>query len=76
MENGTNGKNPSYTARRSAELTAAITALANAMALGRPTDEVVLLAVVFTQLGDTLGTIATGRDFFESEAEQASKKFE
>ena len=43
----------------SCELTAAITAIANAIACNRTVDEISLLGVVFTQLGDTLLTIAT-----------------
>ena len=43
----------------SCELTASITALANAIACNRTTDEINLLGVVLTQLGDTLLTIAT-----------------
>ena len=46
-------------AMNSCELTASITALANAIACNRSTDELNLLGVVFTQLGDTLITIAT-----------------
>ena len=43
------------------ELTASITALANALS-GRLTDnELVMLGVILTQLGDTLTTIATRR---------------
>ena len=41
------------------ELTAAITALANAIACNRTVDELNLLGVIFTQLGDTLITIGT-----------------
>lgn len=41
------------------ELTAAITALANTLACGRTTDELSLLGIILTQLGDTLSTIAT-----------------
>ena len=41
------------------ELTAMITALANAIAGDRTVDELNLLGVLFTQLGDTLITIAT-----------------
>lgn len=47
------------------ELTASITALANALACGRSADEVSLLGTVFTQLGDTLVTIATQRSLCE-----------
>ena len=43
----------------SCELTASVTAIANALACGRTPDEISLLGVVFTQLGDTLLTIAT-----------------
>ena len=40
------------------ELTSAVTAIANTLACRLTSDEVVLLAAVFTQLGDTLTTIA------------------
>ena len=40
------------------ELTAAITAIANTLACGKTADEINLLGVIFTQLGDTLLTIA------------------
>ena len=43
----------------SCELTAAVTALANAIACNRTVEELNLLGVIFTQLGDTLITIAT-----------------
>ena len=43
----------------SCELTTSITAIANALACNRTTDEINLLGVAFTQLGDTLLTIAT-----------------
>ena len=45
----------------SCELTASITALANALACKLTEDEVNLLGVALTQLGDTLLTIATQR---------------
>lgn len=41
------------------ELTASITAIANALACGLTEDEINLLGAIFTQLGDTLLTIAT-----------------
>lgn len=41
------------------ELTSAITAIANALACKLTSDEINLLSAVFTQLGDTLATIAT-----------------
>ena len=40
------------------ELTSAVTALANALACRLTVDEMALLASLFTQLGDTLATIA------------------
>lgn len=43
----------------SCELTASITAVANAIARDRTVDELNLLGVTLTQLGDTLITIAT-----------------
>ena len=42
----------------SPELTAALTALANAIACKLSSDELALLASVLVQLGDTLATIA------------------
>ena len=41
------------------ELTATVTALANAIAASATVDELNLLGVTLTQLGDTLITIAT-----------------
>ena len=43
------------------ELTASITAVANALACKLTDDEVALLGTALTQLGDTLLTIATQR---------------
>ena len=43
------------------QLTASITALANVLAQQLSNDDLALLAVCLTQLGDTLGTIATQR---------------
>lgn len=43
------------------ELTASITALANALACRLSDEELTLLGVVLTQLGDTLSTIVTQR---------------
>ena len=45
----------------SCELTATVTALANAIASNRTVEELNLLGVTLTQLGDTLITIATQR---------------
>ena len=47
------------------ELTASITALANAIACGKTTDELNLIGVIFTQLGDTILTIATQKSICE-----------
>ena len=43
------------------EMTAAITALANSLACNLSEDELNLLGVILTQLGDTILTIATHR---------------
>ena len=43
------------------ELTATVTALANALACRLSDDELTLLSAVLVQLGDTLATIATQR---------------
>lgn len=48
------------------ELTVSITALANALASDLTNDELNLLGAVFSQLGDTLVTIATQRSICES----------
>lgn len=45
------------------ELTASITALANTLACRLTNEELNLLGVVLTQLGDTLLTIAAHREF-------------
>lgn len=47
------------------ELTAYITAVANAFAANATTEQLELMAVVFTQLGDTLATIAVTRSVCE-----------
>lgn len=48
-------------------LTASVTAIANALACRLTTDEINLLGVVLTQLGDTLLTIATHREICTKE---------
>ena len=48
------------------ELTASITAIANALACKYNNDELTLLASVLVQLGDTLVTIATQRTICEN----------
>lgn len=45
----------------SCELTAAVTALANAIACGLSETELALTAAIFVQIGDTLATIAAQR---------------
>ena len=45
----------------SCELTASITAIANALACKLTEDQITLLGTALTQLGDTLLTIATQR---------------
>lgn len=48
------------------ELTASVTAVANALACKLSDDELTLLASVLVQLGDTLVTIVTRRSLCES----------
>lgn len=50
------------------EFTAAITALANALASHLTAEETALLASVLMQLGDTLTTIAAQQSIFEKNA--------
>lgn len=50
----------------SCELTASVTALANAIACRLNNEELTLLASVLVQLGDTLVTIATQRSICEN----------
>ncbi len=52
------------------ELTASITAIANAMACKFNDDELGILALILTQLGDTLATIAAQRAICCSEKTQ------
>lgn len=56
------------------ELTASITAIANALACRLTTDEVSILGAVFTQLGDTLTTIATQKNICKSISSSESQK--
>ena len=44
------------------DLTAFVTALANALACQLDSQELALVSAVLVQLGDTLATIAAGRD--------------
>ncbi len=48
------------------ELTASVTAAANAIACELSNDELTLLAAVLVQLGDTLATIAVQREICDS----------
>ncbi len=48
------------------ELTASITAIANALSCNLNNDETALLAAILVQLGDTLATIAVQREFCEN----------
>ena len=50
----------------SCQLTASITAVANAISSKLNIEETTLLATVLVQLGDTLATIATQRAIFEA----------
>lgn len=50
----------------SCELTASITAIANAIACKLTVDEINLLGTAFTQLGDTLLTIGTQKSICKS----------
>lgn len=54
----------------SCELTASITAVANSIACKLNSKELFLLASVLVQLGDTLVTIATHKDFCENNKKQ------
>ena len=49
------------------EITAAVTALANAVASGLTVSELALVAGLFVQLGDTLATIAAAKALCEEE---------
>ena len=48
------------------ELTASITAAANAIACKHSNDELSLISAVLVQLGDTLATIVTQRELCEN----------
>ena len=52
------------------ELSASVTAVANALACRFNNDELTLLASILVQLGDTLVTIATQRAICENKCEQ------
>ena len=54
---------------KSFELTAAVTALANAIAERLSDGELALIASLFVQLGDTIATILAGRALTEEQKE-------
>ena len=54
----------------SCQLTASITAIANALSSKLQNEEIELLAAILTQLGDTLATIATQRTICEANIER------
>ena len=54
------------------ELTAFVTALANAVAAGLTAEKIGLISAVFVQLGDTLATIATAGELCEGRSQKAS----
>ena len=49
------------------QLTTTITALANAIACGKSVDELNIIGVMLTQLGDTILTIATQKSICKTE---------
>ena len=52
------------------ELSALVTALANAIACNLSPSEIALIASIFVQLGDTLATIAAQRSLCEEQADK------
>lgn len=54
----------------SCELTASVTAAANMLSCGRSADEIALLGAIFTQLGDTLATVAAQKNICDAAGEQ------
>lgn len=58
----------------STETVTLVTTLAVAIAKDKSSDEMSLLGSIFTQLGDTLTTIATQNDFNESKCKVAEEK--
>ena len=59
---------------KSLELTAAITAIANAIACNLTIDELVLVAGIFVQLGDTLATITAAENLCKWQDAQDTAK--
>ena len=60
-------KNTAHGGRAAGATVTAVTALALAIAEGRSQEELALLAAVFSQLGETLNTIAAHNDLNETE---------
>ena len=58
----------------SLELTAAVTAVANAIACNMTPGELALTASLFVQLGDTLATIAAQRALCEEQTEEEKSR--
>ena len=58
----------------SLELTAAVTAMANAIACSRTASELALIASIFVQLGDTLATIAASQALCEELTEDENSR--
>ena len=58
----------------SCQLTASVTAIANAISSNLNTEELTLLATVFVQLGDTLATIVTQRAICEAKISSQETK--
>jgi len=54
------------------ELVTLITALSITISKDKSDEEINLLSVIFTQLGDTLATIATQRECLESNSKDSS----
>jgi mannose/fructose/N-acetylgalactosamine-specific phosphotransferase system component IIC len=54
-------------------LVASITATGIAISEGKTTDEIALLGVIFSQLGDTLSTIAQQQSIISSKCDDNSK---
>jgi hypothetical protein len=54
------------------QLTASVTAIANAISCKLTIEETTLLAAAFVQFGDTLATIATQRSICQSEEDNKS----
>ena len=54
-------------------ITLSVTATAFILSEGKSVDETILLGAAFTQLGDTLATIAAQKDFCEKQTEEQNE---